>query len=73
MTTPAACCCPLLSLRRGRARSATLSGRYPYHLGLYNNNEGTFSLEYKLLPALLKLSDRQPWRTHALGKWCVPL
>ena len=56
-----------------RARSATLSGRYPYHLGLYNNNEGTFSLEYKLLPALLKLSDRQPWRTHALGKWCVPL
>ena len=55
-----------------RARSSILSGRYPYHLGLYNNNEGDFPLSYALLPALLK----QPpppgaprWATHALGKW----
>ncbi len=61
-----------MALLYRRARSSILSGRYPYHLGLYNNNEGDFPLSYALLPALLK----QPpppgsprWAAHALGKW----
>ena len=53
------------------SRSSILTGRYPYHLGMYNNNVDDVPLSYKLLPQLLQ---QQPptgspvWRTHALGK-----
>lgn len=56
------------------SRSSILTGRYPYHLGMYNNNVDDVPLSYKLLPQLLQ---QQPppgspvWRTHALGK-CTP-
>eukprot|EP00937_MAST-01D_sp_MAST-1D-sp2_P001248 g1248.t1 len=49
------------------SRASILSGRYPQHVGMYNNNglqEGV-DLGFKLLPALLKPAG---WATHALGK-----
>ena len=53
------------------SRASVLSGRYPFHVGYYNNNgadnEG-IPLGFKLLPSLLK---PQGWATHALGKWHV--
>ena len=51
------------------ARSSALSGRYPYHIGFYQNNGGDnegVPLSFKMLPALLKPAN---WATHALGKW----
>ena len=51
------------------ARSSALSGRYPYHIGFYQNNGGDnegVPLSFKMLPALLKPKN---WATHALGKW----
>ena len=51
------------------SRSSILSGRYPMHLGMYNNNglqEGV-DLGFKLLPEVLK--EAGGWKSHALGKW----
>tara|TARA_B110000208_G_C11603879_1_gene371080 strand:+ start:203 stop:766 length:564 start_codon:yes stop_codon:yes gene_type:complete len=51
------------------SRVSTLSGRYPYHAGYYNNNGGDtegIPIEYTLLPAQLKKAG---WMTHGLGKW----
>lgn len=51
------------------SRASTLSGRYPFHVGYYNNNGGDNAgvpIDFQLLPALLK---RQNFSTHALGKW----
>jgi len=53
------------------SRASTLSGRYPFHVGYYNNNGGDFEgvpLDFQLLPALLK---KQNFSTHALGKWHI--
>ena len=51
------------------SRVSTLTGRYPYHAGYYNNNGGDTEgapIEYTLLPGHLKKAG---WSTHALGKW----
>ena len=51
------------------SRGSVLTGRYPYHLGFYDNNGGdttALDIRYKMLPALLKPMG---WSTHALGKW----
>jgi hypothetical protein len=53
------------------SRSSVLTGRYPYHLGMYNNNVDDVPLSYRLLPQLLKQPPppgAPTWRTHALGK-----
>merc|ERR1719174_2522031 len=53
------------------SRASTLSGRYPMHVGYYNNNgcnAGGVPLKFDLLPAVLK---RAGYKTHALGKWHV--
>ena len=53
------------------SRSSILTGRYPMHLGMYNNNglqEGV-DLGFKLLPEVLK--EEAGWKSHALGKWLV--
>jgi hypothetical protein len=51
------------------SRGSILSGRYPYHIGMYNNNglqEGV-NLNISLLPAVLQ--ENADWATHAFGKW----
>ena len=51
------------------SRVSTLTGRYPYHAGYYNNNGGDTEgapIEFTLLPAHLQKAG---WATHALGKW----
>jgi arylsulfatase A-like enzyme len=48
-------------------RGSILSGRYPYHIGFYQNNGGDnegVPLGFKMLPDILT-----GWSTHALGKW----
>ena len=54
------------------SRASVLSGRYPWHVGYYNNNGGDssgVSLEYEFLPSVLKRQSN--YSTHALGKWHV--
>ena len=45
-----------------------LSGRYPYHIGMYNNNglQQGVNLNISLLPSVL--SKHAGWATHAFGK-----
>ena len=53
----------------GPSRVSTLTGRYPYHAGYYNNNGGDTEgapIAYTMLPGHLKQAG---WATHALGKW----
>ena len=51
------------------SRVSSLTGRYPYHAGYYNNNGGDDEgapIDYTMLPGHLKKAG---WKTHALGKW----
>ena len=55
----------------GPSRASLLSGRYPFHMGIYSNadidSHGVPS-NFSFLPALLK---RRGYATHAIGKWHV--
>ena len=48
----------------GPSRVSTLTGRYPYHAGYYNNNGGDDEgalIDYTMLPGQLKKAG---WKTH---------
>jgi hypothetical protein len=53
------------------SRNSVLSGRYPFHVGFYDNNGGMQQgtpTSFSMLPDLLKSAD-PPYSSHALGKW----
>ena len=48
------------------SRGSVMTGRYPWHVGYYDNNGGGGPpLGFKLLPELLAPT----YDSHALGKW----
>eukprot|EP00040_Diaphanoeca_grandis_P027757 m.158827 g.158827 ORF g.158827 m.158827 type:complete len:637 (+) comp31110_c0_seq1:223-2133(+) len=51
-------------------RGATMTGRYPFHFGFYNNqdaNDYGVPTNFTMLPATLKAEKN--YRTHMIGKW----
>ena len=54
----------------GPSRASMLTGRYPFHFGIYSNHDidsfGT-PTNFSMIPALLKKAGN--YATHAVGKW----